>query len=966
MPDSVPADFWKGVAAELTSRLRGGLGRGESESALSKLLIGPVREAFARIERSEFVTRPLCPGIEGPTAVEGGADSGMDARGGEASGSGAVARACEERTRLAELVLSAALDCSLARQIARYGVPRTPDGEPGRVSIIGLGAFGGRELDAESPLEVMFLCDLCGVTDGGENIPAEEFFRLVASGTSALVSGLYADADGKLRRLFNIVLDYRPGGPTGPLACTVTEAIRHYQSQGRSWERLLHTQSRRVAGSIDLGDRFIEQLEPWVYPKYRESVDRDGMQTLLRKQLRRVTAAVLRSRDDAARGPLPAGLPDLHQAVGGIDDIVAIVNLLKVIHGGDDPRVRRLGTSDAIAALRDASRIGDDDAKTLFAALRTLSACQDALSACQDTLSSSQAEGSIAATARRLGVISSDGSGDQQTLHTAIDGALRAGREVISKLLEESDVGNLEVAIETDLLLDPEPDPELFAQALGSHGMTAPDSAVVDLQRLADEPVPYLSSRRCRHRLAAIAPRLLAEIALTPFPDATLRTLAEVSDSLGGKATLWELMETSSAAMSLFVRLCAGSPYLATILTRHPGMIDELIDSLSLHRLPSAAWLENASSELCRGAMDIQGVMQGFKNAAHLRIGVRDLLGKESLESTHAALASTAESILRRTAEWTQRELADQYGDPVNDRGEPIDYVIVALGKLGGREPNYHSVLEAVFLVTGEGQTRRRVGGNRKTITTQDFFDELTLRLYRTVRDASTRSRMYDFATPLAISQSTADGRRVMSLDTLREHFLNRRADLRDRLAICKARAISGQPESRTRIDAAIREMLIAGGWGTGDAYELLALRQGMEQTAAQDNLKRAVGGSVDVELATQGLQLKHASDHPEIVVPGTIEALGQIAEAGLIDPALATKLQGNYRFLREVESKLRLLDTPGRHEIPEDSGSLRRLAFLLNRGGSLKDAEQIVAQCRDVRADNRRLFNSVIGLLSE
>lgn len=939
--------------------LRGGLGRGESESALSKLLIGPVRETLARIERSEFATGPFSPGLAGPFEVAGGTDGGSDSRGAEASGPGAVARACEERTRLAEVALSAALDCSLARQIGRYGVPRTPDGEPGRISIIGLGAFGGCELDAESPLEVMFLCDLCGVTDGGENIPAEEFFRLVASGTAALASGLYADAGGKLRRLFNIVLDYRPGGPTGPLACTVTEAIRHYQSQGRSWERLLHTQSRRVAGSIDLGDRFIEQLEPWVYPKYRESVDRDGMQTLLRKQLRRITAAVLRSRDDAARGPLPVGLPDLHQAVGGIDDIVAIVNLLKVIHGGDDPRVRRLGTSDAIAALRDASRIGADDARTLFAALRTLIACQDALS-------SSQAEGSIDDTAKRLGLISSDASGDQQALRTAIDRALRSGGEVISKLLEESDVGNLEVPIETDLLLDPEPDPELFAQALASHGMTAPESAVTDLQRLADEPVPYLSSRRCRHRLAAIAPRLLAEIARTPFPDATLRTLAEVSDSLGGKATLWELMETSSPAMSLFVRLCAGSPYLATILTRHPGMIDELIDSLSLQRLPSDVWLENASSELCRGAVDIQGVMQGFKNAAHLRIGVRDLLGKESLESTHAALASTAESILRRTAEWTQRELADQYGDPVNARGEPIDYVIVALGKLGGREPNYHSVLEAVFVVTDEGQTRRRVGGNRKTISTQDFFDELTLRLYRTVRDASTRSRMYDIATPLAISQSTADGRRVTSLGTLKEHFLNRRADLRDRLAICKARAISGRTESRTAIDGAIREMLIAGGWGSEDAHELVALRQGMEQTAAQDNLKRAVGGSVDVELATQGLLLKHASDHPEIVVPGTIEALGRIADAGLIDRVLATKLQGNYRFLREVESKLRLLDTPGRHEIPEDSGSLRRLAFLLNRGGSLKDAEQIVAQCREVRADNRRLFNSVIGLLSE
>src|SRR5690606_26135261 len=134
-------------------------------------------------------------------------------------------------------------------------------------------------------------------------------------------------------------------------------------------------------------------------------------------------------------------------------------------------------------------------------------------------------------------------------------------------------------------------------------------------------------------------PALLAEVGQTPDPHHTLAMLARVSDSLGGKAVLWELFASSPAALRLFVRLCACGPYLTRILVEHPGMIDELIDSLILDRLPADAWLEASSLELCRSAVDIRSVLQSFKNAAHLQIGVRDCLGKESLAATHAALA---------------------------------------------------------------------------------------------------------------------------------------------------------------------------------------------------------------------------------------------------------------------------------------------------------------------------------------
>jgi len=75
----------------------------------------------------------------------------------------------------------------------------------------------------------------------------------------------------------------------------------------------------------------------------------------------------------------------------------------------------------------------------------------------------------------------------------------------------------------------------------------------------------------------------------------------------------------------------------------------------------------------------------------------------------------------------------------------------------------------------------------------------------------------------------------------------------------------------------------------------------------------------------------------------------------------VATSLQKNYRTLREVESKLRLLDTPKRHEIPRDTASLDRLAFLMGQ----PDGQRIVSLCRDVRASNRQLFNNLIRDLS-
>ena len=140
--------------------------------------------------------------------------------------------------------------------------------------------------------------------------------------------------------------------------------------------------------------------------------------------------------------------------------------------------------------------------------------------------------------------------------------------------------------------------------------------------------------------------------------------LSRVSDSLGGKAALWELFSSNPPSLNLYVTLCAACPYLAGILTSNPGMIDELMDSLLVEQLPDLPLLEASLAELSRGAEDLEPILHSFKNAQHLRVGVRDMVGKDDVQVTHAALADVAEACLKQIAAAETRSSIEKFGLP--------------------------------------------------------------------------------------------------------------------------------------------------------------------------------------------------------------------------------------------------------------------------------------------------------------
>ena len=185
-----------------------------------------------------------------------------------------------------------------------------------------------------------------------------------------------------------------------------------------------------------------------------------------------------------------------------------------------------------------------------------------------------------------------------------------------------------------------------------------------NLSQLAQESFPFLSTPRCRHFLASIAPRLLRAVAETPDPDMALVNLEKVTATLGAKAVLYELFSFNTPSLKLYVDLCAWSEFLSEILINNPGMIDELLDSLVLNQPRTSLELRQELGDLCKGAADPDPILHSFQSKELLRIGVRDILGKDTIQATTAALSDLAETLLDQIARLQEPPLVKRFGIP--------------------------------------------------------------------------------------------------------------------------------------------------------------------------------------------------------------------------------------------------------------------------------------------------------------
>jgi glutamate-ammonia-ligase adenylyltransferase len=834
-------------------------------------------------------------------------------------------------SRVADVSLEVALKVALRHISRRFGDPMTASGTPARCTILAFGKHGGKELNYSSDIDLMFLYDEEGQTAGRriQSLGNDEFFARVTSEVVRLLS-----AHTEHGQAYRIDLRLRPEGHRGALARSLPSTLAYYDTLGRTWERQALIKLRPVAGDKRLGEEFLKAIEPFVYRKYLSLAEINEIKAL-KRQIEHRTRRQGEAETDVKTGR------------GGIRDVEFTIQFLQLLNGGDLPEVRQRNTLKALQYLEAVGCLTDQEYHILYRNYRFLRQTEHRIQLMFDLqthrLPERELERQRLALSLGFGqsIAEADFALQEQARDCAVNEFLAFYREctdlnrkILDHLLHDAFAeGDNPDVPEADLILDPHPDPHTIQAVLNRYGFKDVPRAYHNLTELARESVPFLSTRRCRHFLASIAPHLLQAVAETPDPDMALVNLEKVSASLGGKGVLWELFSFSPPALKLYVDLCAWSQFLSDILINNPGMIDDLLDSLVLNQPRTDDELRQELSELCRGAEDPDLILHSFQDKELLRIGVRDILGKDSLAETTSALSDLAEVILAQIAGLQLEPVRRRFGMTSlasgPRAGQPARFVVLGLGKLGGREMSYHSDLDLIMLYEGDGWTLPPPGASRfeRFESTEHFhyFTELGQRIIKATSLLGPHGRLYQ--VDMRLRPTGKSGSLVTPLAEFERYYNSNQAQLWERQALTRTRVVFGDADFGCEVMAAVETAAYGVPWQPAMVDEIATMRERVQASGSDRDLKRGFGGIIDVEFLVQLFRLKYGRDISALRTTNTWEGLEVCRTAGLLDVEVFSRLWSSYEFLRLVESRLRIVHNRSLDELPDKPEDLEKLA---------------------------------------
>jgi glutamate-ammonia-ligase adenylyltransferase len=788
----------------------------------------------------------------------------------------------------------------------RYGAPRFVD-DDGRerdahLAVIGMGKLGGEELNFSSDVDVIYVYS----SDQGQagSLSLHEYFAKLCKDITAAISEVTDD-----ELVFRVDLRLRPEGAKGPIANSVAQIERYYETFGRPWERQAWLKARLAAGDRALGDEIFATLRPFVYPRMTSPSVVDDVRDLNR----RIKRELVRGRDGF----------DLKNGEGGIREIEFFVQALQLIHAGKQPALRQRGTLMALDALLFAGLVTDDEHDVLVRAYRWLRHAEHVLQLeiGQQTQTVPDDPAHRQVYARRLGY----------TDATAFEAELAQHTRAVSRLFATLGA-ELDNSPDVTATLRGELSAEAEAEALARLGFVDVTAAQAELSRARRRTGSPLSPA-ATDRSARVGAQLLREIAASADPDQALRALGDLIARRGEAWSIWPLLDEQPAIARLLGSILGASAYLARTLVDTPELIDLLVE---LGQSSPSRTVRQIRADLDARLATVDhedpealwSAVAEVKNGHVLRVGLADFAGALDPLAVCVELTAIAEACLQAALAIVQAQLPARTGA----------ISVLALGKLGGYELGYAADLDVVFVYSGDDDAI-------------EHFSRLAQRLLGALRQRTPRGRLYEVDTRLR--PSGTQGLLVSSLPAWRRYH-EHDARLWERQALLKLRPVAGDPALGEAV-ARHAQLTVYGERHDARqvAEEILAMRARIERElgGVPTDLKVGAGGVMDVEFAAQYVQLAFGHDHPSLRTTGTSSALRAAAPLGIAPPATLELLDQGYRFLRGIEHRLRVVHDQPIHRLPEARDELARLARRcgVRDGGVL--LERVARWQHDIRA---------------
>jgi [glutamine synthetase] adenylyltransferase / [glutamine synthetase]-adenylyl-L-tyrosine phosphorylase len=369
----------------------------------------------------------------------------------------------------------------------------------------------------------------------------------------------------------------------------------------------------------------------------------------------------------------------------------------------------------------------------------------------------------------------------------------------------------------------------------------------------------------------------------------------------------------------------AGSDFVAQACVRDGELLPQLVAHLQ-HRM-SAAEIAAGAPRLPEEAPLVEpqflSDLRKWRRREMVRIAWRDLAGWAHLEETLADLTAFADAAINVACDFARRQLVARYGEPVSEAGEVQPFVILGMGKLGGRELNFSSDVDLVLLFPEHGETR-----GPRSIANEEFFTRLGQGLVRMLETPTPDG--FVLRVDLRLRPFGDSGPLVSSFAAF-EDYLPRHGRDWERYAYVKARAITGQQRYNEINASAIRPFVYRRYLDFGvfeslrDMKALIARE--VERRELADHVKLGPGGIREIEFIVQAFQLIRGGRDRRLQTTSLLAALNVLAAIRLLPVNVVSELRAAYVFLRRLENRLQMLADAQAHRLPEDALSRERIA---------------------------------------
>jgi glutamate-ammonia-ligase adenylyltransferase len=822
-----------------------------------------------------------------------------------------LAQTVADLSSLADACLDQACDLLFQWQSEKFGTPAAADGTRQNLVILGLGKLGARELNFSSDVDLIFAFPHNGKTRGTpESMSNADFFIRLCRQLIKVIGNPTADGF-----VFRVDLRLRPYGESGPMAISFDAMESYYQEQGREWERYALIKARVAAGDKAAGKDLLERLKPFIYRRY---LDYSAFESL-RDMKQMISLEIKRKgmHNDIKLGP------------GGIREIEFFGQIFQLIRGGVTPALQDRRIQCVLKTLAQENFISTDTCKELVDAYVFLRNTEHRL----QEFSDQQTHTLPAAHSGKIRLAVAMGKQNPQAYSAELENHRNRVHAHFQMLLETAETQGQDREIE-DRLHAVWQDLIGGAQArevLTTVGFEEPEAVLSCLDYLRNHLETRELSPTGKQRLDRLIPKILKQTALCDQPVSTLQRIIDLVKSIERRTSYLALLLENPTILAHLVKLSHASPWVTTFLSRHPVLLDELLDHRTLYKPPASADLK---SELDRR---IQQIPSGdleyqieelciYKQINVLRVAAADVTGTLPLMRVSDHLSEIAETILNQVVSLAWDHLAEKHGLPVSASDQASckkGFAVIAYGKLGGLELGYGSDLDLVFLHTGTADQTR---GGKKPIDSAQFFNRLGQRVIHILTAHTRAGKAYEL--DMRLRPSGSSGILASHIDGFEEYHL-KDSWTWEHQALIKARPVYGEKSLTERFEKIRREVIGRPRDKSELRKEVVDMRERMrsELLTREEgifDLKQDVAGMVDIEFLVQYLVLLKSHEYPKLLQwTDNVRLLQTLIETGVMDENTAHILKHAYLIYRAAAHQLSLQEQPAKVSL-EKFGPIR------------------------------------------